>query len=82
MKEIYYIIQEAFGGFILDKTNTDLRLEIETSQTEQISVYMLAGIKLDEAVIYSGTTTINTNTFPQGVLIVKSNKGWVRKVIK
>ena len=55
-------------------------LYIYVAQTERIAVYSLTGIKLYETTVSAGTTTVNTAAFPQGVLIVKGNSGWARKV--
>ena len=56
-------------------------LYITAPQTEQIAVYTLTGVKLYEATISAGTTTINASAFPQGILIVKGSNGSATKVI-
>ena len=53
-------------------------LYITATQSEQIAVYTLTGIKLYEATVSAGTTTIDA-AFPQGVLIVKGNS-WTAKI--
>jgi len=55
-------------------------LYIHATQTEQVSVYTLTGIKLYESTVSAGVTTIDAAAFPQGVLIVKGN-GWGVKVV-
>lgn len=56
-------------------------LYIQTSQTENIAVYAPTGIKLYDAKIQSGTTTIDAANFPKGVLFVKGSSGWSKKVV-
>lgn len=56
-------------------------LYIETQQPDAIAIYMVNGVKIYDATIPAGTTTIDTVAFPQGVLIVKGKSGWNQKVI-
>ena len=55
-------------------------LHITTIQTEQVTIYGIMGSKLYEATLPAGIATINTATFPQGILIVKGSSGWIKKV--
>jgi len=75
------VSNEAINSATPKAYTTNNTLYIYVAQTERIAVYSLTGIKLYEATVSAGTTTINTSAFPQGVLIVKGNSGWAKKVV-
>jgi hypothetical protein len=56
-------------------------LTVQSNRAEQVTVYSVSGAKLYEGRIQAGTTTIATTRFPQGILIVKGDSGWTKKVI-
>jgi len=57
-------------------------LYLQTKQTEKISLFTINGSKIYEFTTQSGMNTINVSGVAKGVLIVRSNKGWVKKIIK
>ncbi|GEM_PF-1908196 len=56
-------------------------LYLQTLQAELVSVYTIQGSKVYEAHAEPGIKEINVGNLPKGVLIVKGNSGWVKKVI-
>ncbi len=56
-------------------------LYIQTLQAEQVTVYTVNGSLVYKSTVSSGTTTIDANAFPQGVLIVQGSSGWIKKVV-
>ena len=54
---------------------------IQASQEERIKLYSIMGHKLYESEIQSGLNVINAVNFPQGILIIKGNSGWTKKLI-
>ena len=75
------VSNEAINSTIPKAYTANNTLYIYVAQTEQVAIYSLTGIKLYETTVSAGTTTINTSTFPQGVLIVKGSSGWAKKVV-
>jgi hypothetical protein len=57
-------------------------LTVRSDRAEQITIYSVSGTRLYETQAQAGTTTIDASRFPQGVLIVRSGSGWVRKIVK
>ena len=49
---------------------------------ETISVYSIAGQQIDVIQKSEPSITVNASSFPNGVLIIHSSKGWSAKVIK
>ena len=56
-------------------------IHIQAGNTEQITIYTITGQKLYEAEIQSGMNTVNASPFPQGILLIKCDSGWVKKLI-
>jgi hypothetical protein len=56
-------------------------LHINTPLADVLSIYTAAGVKVYEAPVPAGASTVSTANFPQGVLIVKGKVGWVKKVV-
>jgi hypothetical protein len=57
-------------------------IHVQSDRAEQITIYSINGAKLYESNIQAGATAIDASAFPKGVLFVKSNNGWVKKVVK
>lgn len=71
-------VEKDTGTIIFARDNV---LHVQTMQTEMVAVYASGGVKLYEAKIQSGMTTINAANFPKGVLFVKGSSGWVKKIV-
>lgn len=54
---------------------------IQSANSERITIYSIIGQKLYETAIQSGLNTINSSQFPQGILFIKGNSGWIKKLI-
>ena len=72
-----YIFNAVSSAYIINNT-----LYVNTSQREQITIYSINGSMVYDTAVSEGTTTIDVSAFPQGVLIVKSSGGWVKKIVK
>jgi len=55
-------------------------LYIESGVSESVSIYTVSGVKLYDTAKTPGVLSIFSGRFPKGVLIVKGNSGWVKKV--
>ena len=53
-----------------------------STDSETISVYSIAGQRIDVFQKSEPSITVNASSFPNGVLIIHSSKGWSAKVIK
>jgi hypothetical protein len=57
-------------------------IHIQSDRAEQITIYSINGAKLYERSIQAGANAIDASAFPKGVLLVTSNNGWVKKIVK
>ncbi|MDR1222614.1 MAG: T9SS type A sorting domain-containing protein [Tannerella sp.] len=60
----------------------DGRLLVNTPVAERIAVYSLDGRMIYQAQKQSGIAAFNLYSLPKGVLIVRSDSGWVKKIIR
>jgi hypothetical protein len=58
------------------------RLYVNTPVAERIAIYSLDGRMIYQAQKQSGIATFNLYSLPRGVLIVRGDSGWVKKIIK
>jgi hypothetical protein len=57
-------------------------LYVNTPLPDVLYIYTAAGVKVYEAPVPAGASTISTTNFPQGMLILQGKSGWVKKVVK
>jgi len=55
-------------------------LYIESGVSETFSIYTASGVKIYQSEKTPGATSVSCDRFPKGLLIVKGNSGWVKKV--
>jgi hypothetical protein len=58
------------------------RLFVNTPVAERIAVYSIDGRMMYQAQKQPGIATFNLYSLPKGVLIVRGDSGWVKKIIK
>ena len=56
-------------------------INIQVANTERITIYSIMGQKLYETEMQSGLNSINAANFTKGILIIKGNSGWSKKLI-
>jgi hypothetical protein len=57
-------------------------LTVNTPAVERITVYTPAGAVMYQAQKSAGIATFNLNSLPQGILIIRGESGWVRKIVR
>jgi hypothetical protein len=55
-------------------------LYVRTPSATTLSIYTLTGAQVKRLLINESVTTIDLKNLPQGIYIVKSKDGWVRKI--
>jgi hypothetical protein len=58
------------------------RLSINTPVSERITVYAISGAVVYRAQKLPGSATLDLNSLPRGMLIVRGNSGWVKKIVR
>ena len=68
---------------LLDATTGEIenadKIEI-SGVSEAFSIYTVSGVKIYQAVKTPGVISVSCDRLPKGLLIVKGNSGWVKKV--
>jgi uncharacterized protein YjdB len=57
-------------------------LHVDTPQDEGITVYSMTGRMLHRAQKAEGAAVFNLNGLPRGILIVRGDSGWTRKIVR
>jgi predicted Kef-type K+ transport protein len=58
------------------------RLYVNTPVAERIAVYSLSGIQMYQSKKQPGIATFDLHSLPRGVLIVRGDSGWVKKIVR